>query len=115
MNVSVGQAGDVSVIDLEGRLVAGDRVLRTTLDDVLADGHRKILLSLVAVRAIDSSGVGDLVASKKVAEKAGAQLKLLIAEGSVRHVLDAMLLLPVFEAFDDKTTALASFRADPAK
>lgn len=92
--------------------MAGDKLLRTTLDDLLADGKRKILVSLVGVTAIDSSGVGDLVASKKVAEKAGAKLKLLIAEGRVRHVLDAMLLLPIFDSFDNEAAALASFQSE---
>jgi anti-sigma B factor antagonist len=103
--------GEVSIIDLEGRLVAGDKALRAAIDDLIADGKRKILLNVVAVSAIDSSGVGDLVAGKKVAEKAGAQLKLLIAQGKVRHVLDAMLLLPVFDSFDDEAAAVASFAA----
>lgn len=102
-------SGEVSIVDLEGRLVAGDKALRAAIDDLIADGKRKILLNVVAVSAIDSSGVGDLVAGKKVAEKAGAQLKLLVAQGKVRHVLDAMLLLPVFDSFDDEASAVASF------
>lgn len=111
MKAEVRVAGGVAIIDLEGRLVAGDQTLRTAIDDLLADGKRKILLSLIRVAAIDSSGVGDLVATKKVAERLGAQLKLLIAHGRVRHVLDAMLLLPVFDSFDDEAAALASFSA----
>ena len=94
---------------MEGRLVAGDKALRAAIDDLIADGKRKILVNVVGVSAIDSSGVGDLVAGKKVAEKAGAQLKLLIPQGKVRHVLDAMLLLPVFESFEDEAAAVASF------
>jgi len=109
MKASVRVSGDVSIIDLEGRLVAGDQALRAAIDDLIADGKRKILVNLVGVPAIDSSGVGDLVGSKKLVEKAGAQLKLLIAQGRVRHVLDAMLLLPIFESFDDEAAAVASF------
>ncbi|HKB69536.1 MAG TPA: STAS domain-containing protein [Thermoanaerobaculia bacterium] len=112
MKASVRKSGDVSVIDLEGRLVAGDNALRAAIDDLLADGKRKILVSLVGLTAIDSSGVGDLVASKKVAEGVGAKLKLLIAEGKVRNVLDAMLLLPIFDSFDDEAGAVASFQTD---
>ncbi len=110
MKVSVRKTGDVWIIDLEGRLVAGDKALRTAIDDILADGHRNIVVNLVGVAAIDSSGVGDLVGSKKVAEKKGAQMKLLIAQGRVRHVLDTMLLLPVFDSFDDESAAVASFQ-----
>ena len=112
MKASVRKSGDVSVIDLEGRLVAGDKALRAAIDDLLADGKQKILVNVIGVPAIDSSGVGDLVAGKKVAEKAGAKLKLLIPQGRVRHVLDAMLLLPVFESFDDEASAVASFGTD---
>jgi hypothetical protein len=30
----------------------------------------------------------------------------------VRHVLDAMLLLPIFDSFDDEAAAVASFQGD---
>lgn len=114
MKAAIRKAGDVFIIDLEGRLVAGDKILRTTLDDLLADGKQKILVNVIGLAAIDSSGVGDLVASKKVAEKAGAKLKLLIPQGKVRHVLDAMLLLPVFDSFDEEGAAVASFQSEGA-
>src|SRR5512146_2858940 len=100
MKASVRKSGDVSIIDLEGRLVAGDNALHAAIDDLLADGKRKILASLVAVTAIDSSGVGDLIASKRVAEKAGAKLKLLIAQGKVRLRRPPMPPLPLFATLD---------------
>ena len=112
MKTEVRKAGDVVIVDLDGRLVVGDGgdlVLRATIDSLLADGKRKIVLNLAGVPAIDSSGVGELVASKKVAEGVGAKLRLLVAPGRAQHVLDAMLLLPVFESFDDEAAALASF------
>ncbi|MGH9441600.1 MAG: STAS domain-containing protein [Thermoanaerobaculia bacterium] len=111
MKADVRKTGGVVIIDLDGRLVLGegDEVLRSTIDGVLADGKRQIVLNLAGVSAIDSAGVGELVASKKVAEGVGAKIKLLIAHGRVRHVLDAMLLLPSFESFEEETAALASF------
>jgi anti-sigma B factor antagonist len=111
MKARTRKIGEVVVIDLEGRLVVGDgdQVLRKTIDGLLADGERKLVLNLAHVPAIDSSGVGELVSSKKVAEGVGAKLKLLVGPGRVRHVLDAMLLLPVFESFDDEAAVLASF------
>ena len=111
MKTAVRKAGQVVILDLKGRLVVGDgdQLLRETIDRLLSEGERKIVLNLADVPAIDSSGVGELVSSKKVAEGVGAKLKLLVAHGRVRHVLDAMLLLPVFESFDDEAAALASF------
>jgi anti-anti-sigma factor len=111
MKVEVRKVGEVVIIDLDGRMVVGegDRILSRTIDDLLADGNRKIVLNLAGVPAIDSSGVGELVASKKVADGLGAGLKLLETGGRVRHVLDAMLLMPTFECFEDEPAALASF------
>ena len=111
MKAEIRTSGDVAIVDLKGRLVAGegDQPLRQAIDDLLADGKRKIVLNLTGVPAIDSSGVGELVTSKKVAEGLGAKLKLLVGPGRVRHVLDVMLLLPVFESFEDEAKVLASF------
>jgi hypothetical protein len=44
--------------------------------------------------------------------KAGAKLKLLIPQGRVRHVLDAMLTSPRLRGFDDEAAAVASFQTD---
>jgi anti-sigma B factor antagonist len=111
MKAGTRKVGEVVIVDIEGRLVVGDgdQILRKTVDDLLADGRRKIVLNLAGVPAIDSFGVGELVASKKVADGVGAKLKLLETHGRVRHVLDSMLLLPIFESFDDEADALASF------
>jgi len=111
MNIGLRSAGDVVIVDLEGRLVAGegDQELHRAIDELLSDGRRKIVLNLAGVDAIDSSGVGELVAGRKVAEGFGAKLKLLGPRGRVRHVLDLMLLLPVFESYDDEAAAVTSF------
>lgn len=111
MRADVRCVGDVMIVDLKGRLVAGegDLALHRAIDDLLSDGKRKILLNLAEVVAIDSSGVGELVAGRKVAEGFGAKLKLLGPRGRVYHVLDLMLLLPIFESFDEEAAAVASF------
>ena len=111
MKTRVRKSGGVSIVDLDGRLILGDgdQLLRETIDDLLARGERRLVLNLAALQAIDSSGVGEIVESKKVAEGVGAKLKLLIAHGRVKHVLDATLLLPAFESFEDEAAAVASF------
>ncbi|MEL7060291.1 MAG: STAS domain-containing protein, partial [Acidobacteriota bacterium] len=62
MDISIRQRDDVTIATLDGRLVAGvgDVELRTTLDRLVADGRRKILLDLSRVQRIDSSGIGEL-------------------------------------------------------
>ena len=60
MHVEVRRAGDVVIVDLKGKLTAGlgDQILRDTLDELLAESWRKILLNLSEVSFLDSAGPG---------------------------------------------------------
>ncbi|HVS04082.1 MAG TPA: STAS domain-containing protein [Thermoanaerobaculia bacterium] len=111
MKVQLREVTDVVIVDLEGKLVrgVGDELLRDTLDGLLAEGRGKILLNLSQVSFIDSSGIGELVAGKKVAEQLGAQLKLMRLGNRVRQTLKLSLILPLFDSYEDEQTALASF------
>ena len=58
-------AGGVSIIDLQGRLILGDECnqLREQVKALLAANKKQIVLNLGEVTFIDSAGVGTLVAS----------------------------------------------------
>lgn len=63
MKLEVRETGDVVVLDVSGRITAGegsDR-FRQAIRDQVAQGSRKILLNLEDVSYIDSSGLGELV------------------------------------------------------
>ena len=77
MHVEVRQTKDVVILDLKGRLTAGlgDQILREAIDELLAEGRRRILLNLSEVAFLDSAGVGELVAGLKTARRFGAELK----------------------------------------
>jgi anti-sigma B factor antagonist len=111
MHVDIRKAGDVVVADLNGKLTAGlgDRVLRETVDTLLADGWRKILLNLSQVSFMDSAGVGELVSGLRTARNLGASLKLLNANERVHSTLYIARLLPIFEIYREEKDALAHF------
>ncbi len=111
MHVEVRKSGDGVIVDLQGRLLAGigDEILRNVVNELLAEGWKKILLNLSGVVAIDSAGTGELVASLKICERFGASLKLLNLHERVRKSLHLSELLPVFEVFDDEVAALAHY------
>ena len=111
MHVEVRKADDVVIVDLQGRLLAGigDEILRNVVNELLAEGWKKILLNLSGVTAIDSAGTGELVASLKICERFGARLKLLNLHERVRRSLHLSELLPVFEVFDDEGSALQQY------
>jgi anti-sigma B factor antagonist len=111
MNVTVRNVNDIRVVDFEGRMALGDDelALSNTVDQLLAEGCRKILLNLTGVEYIDSSGLGELVQSFKVARTFEAELKLLRPQERVRHTLQLSMLLPLFDIYETEEEALASF------
>jgi anti-sigma B factor antagonist len=111
MHVDVRKSGDVVILDLSGKLSAGlgDQILRDTLDELFAEGWKKLLLNLSEVSFMDSAGVGELVAGLKTARNLGARLKLLHANERVHSTLFIAKLLPIFELYDGEPEALKSF------
>lgn len=112
MKVSIRNNGDITIADLEGRLVAGvgDEVLRSAMKEFINAGRDKILLNLAGVSRIDSSGVGELVASIKRAERAGAIVKLVKIAPEVQHILNLSRILPLFDFCEDEEEALLHFQ-----
>lgn len=113
MEVDVREVSTVIVVDLKGKLVTGvgDELLAAVMDQLLADGWTKILLNLSDVPAIDSAGIGELVASQQMAERFGGKLKVLRVGERVRHSLSLSQVLPLLDIYDDEAAALAAFES----
>ena len=113
MHIEVRQSDDVMILDLKGRLTAGlgDQILRDAVDELLAEGRRRILLNLSEVSFLDSAGVGELVAGLKTARRFQAELKLLNVGERVYSTLDMARLLPTFEIYNDESEAVRSYSA----
>jgi anti-sigma B factor antagonist len=115
MHVELRKNDDVVIVDLKGKLTAGlgDQILRESIDELLAEDWKKILLNLSEVTFLDSAGVGELVAGLRTAQRFGASLKLVNASERVHSTLYIARLLPVFEIYRDEVQALASFGLPP--
>ena len=113
MHVEVREKSGVVIVDLKGKLTAGlgDQILRESIDELLAEGRKKILLNLSEVSFVDSAGVGELVAGLRTAKRFGAALKLLNATERVQSTLYMARLLPIFEMYGDETEEVATFDA----
>lgn len=111
MKADVRHVGDVIIVDLRGNLVAedGDEVLREVVSELIAEGWRKVLLNLARVKRMDSGGVGELVASWKLAHEFGATVKLLRPGDRVKYTLHLSQILPLVEVFEDEQAAVQSF------
>jgi anti-anti-sigma factor len=111
MHVELRKVGDVVIVDLKGKLTLGlgDQILRDTIDELLAEDWKKLLLNLSEVSFMDSAGVGELVAGLRTARRFGARLKIVNINERVQSTLYIARLLPIFEIHDDEATALAAF------
>ncbi len=111
LNISERQAGDVTILDLGGKITIGEGsvALRNTIRRLLGEGNKTLLLNLADVGYIDSSGIGELVSSFSAVNKEGGKLKLLNLTQKIQDLLAITKLLTVFETFEDEGEALASF------
>ena len=95
----IRKVGEVVIVDLKGKLTIGlgDQILRETIDELLADNWKRLLLNLSEVSFMDSAGVGELVEGMRTAKRLGAELKLLNLSERVHSTLYMARLLPIFE------------------
>lgn len=111
LNISERQAGDVTILDMSGKVTIGEGsvALRNTIRRLLGEGKKSMILNLGDVGYIDSSGIGELVSSFSAVSKEGGSLKLLNLTQKIQDLLAITKLLTVFDTFDDEGEALASF------
>jgi anti-sigma B factor antagonist len=103
----------VSVVTLDGRIVLGEEStsFREKLKSMLAEGKKKIVLNMVNVKYIDSSGLGTLVAAHVSAKTQGASLRLCNLGKKFHEVMQITKLLTVFDVYDTEAAAVSSFQS----
>jgi anti-sigma B factor antagonist len=113
LNINERQAGDVTVLDLSGKITIGEGsvALRAGIRRLLEEGKKRILLNLAGVSYVDSSGIGELVSSyTAIGKEEGGQLKLLNLTQKIRDLLTITKLLTVFDVYDNEAEALNSYK-----
>ncbi len=111
MNVNTRQAGDVTILDLKGKITigSGDVALRQAIQEVMTSGAAKVLINMADVTTIDSSGIGELVSAYTTATNRGARLKLINLPAKVTDILTITQLITVFDVYDSEAEGVASF------
>lgn len=112
LNVDTREVDGVVIVDLSGRITLGEDSsgkLRQTVRDLLAQGNKKILLNLGNISYIDSSGLGELVASFSTASSQGSTVKLLNLQQKVKDLLQITKLYTVFDVSDNEAEGVSSF------
>ncbi len=101
----------VTILDPKGKITIGqgDIALRESVQAALEDGSTALLINFSKVRRMDSSGLGELVASSEKAKAQGGKLKITNLPASIEQLLTITALMGTLEVFEDEDSALASF------
>jgi len=111
MQIEERSAGDVTVLDLKGKMTLGegDELLKDKINSLLQQGRKKIVLNLEEVPYIDSAGLGEIVRTYTTIKKQDGSLKLLNLTKRISDLLSITKLLTVFDTFDSEADAVRSF------
>jgi anti-anti-sigma factor len=76
LQISVRESRDVAILDLQGRLTTGEdgELLSKQLRELIDNGKSKLLLNLVNVAQIDSSGVSIIARTHSSLKRQGGNL-----------------------------------------
>jgi anti-sigma B factor antagonist len=112
MQIEERVVGDVTILDLKGKITLGDgeEALREKINALSTQGRRRILLNLGDVPYIDSAGLGEIVRTYSTVGRQGGQLKLVNLTKRITDLLSITKLLTVFETFDSEDEAVKSFK-----
>lgn len=111
MTVATRRAGEVTVVDIVGRITVQDGAdqFRDVARDLLNGGRAKIVVNLRDVPYIDSTALGELIRTYTSAIRCNGSVKLLSVSPHVHQLLVITSLLSVFDLFDSEAEAVKSF------
>lgn len=101
----------VQVLSMKGSITlgSGDTTVRDMVKDLVAKGHKKILIDLGGVSFMDSTGLGEMVAAYSHAKGQQASMKLCNLTKKIDDLMQITQLASVFETYETMDQALASF------
>jgi anti-sigma B factor antagonist len=111
MDIQIRNKGDVTILDIRGNLTIGksEESLRDTINHLIAEERKHLLLNLAEVPVIDSSGIGAMIKSFTSLRAADGNMKVLKPSRMARQLLTVTGLFSVLETFEDESKAISSF------
>jgi anti-sigma B factor antagonist len=110
MGFSVVKENGVTVVDVEGQLIVGNRQeLKAKVLEELEGGERKFAIDFSQTGYIDSSGLGVLVSLSKKIREQGGELRLSSLNEDLRTLFELTKLDTLFRIADSREDALEGF------
>ena len=109
-SATIRQAGQVSVVEVTGKLTSLESgALNNSIAQLLKEGRKQILLNLSGLTYLDSSGIGELVRTYLSVIKRDGEMKVVGLTDKAEEILKITKLYQVFQEFQDERSALQSF------
>jgi anti-sigma B factor antagonist len=111
------RVGDVTILDLEGRVTPGDaeHACGRAVTTAVRAGCRKLLLNLTKTTSTDTAGISVLVGALVTMREAGGRLGLLRIDRRYAQLLTVVALYTHFEVFFSEEEALSEFGVPHAR
>lgn len=110
MAFSVTKQDGVTVVDVEGQLIVGNRQeLKARILEELEAGERKFVVDFSQTGYIDSSGLGVLVSLSKKIREQGGELRLSSLNEDLRTLFELTKLDTLFRIADSREESLEGF------
>ena len=110
MSFQVSKNDDVTLIEVEGQLIVGNRQdLKNQVMEQLEGGDLKFVIDFANTGYIDSSGLGVLVSLSKKIREQGGELRLSSLNDDLRTLFELTKLDTLFKITNNKEEALEGF------
>ena len=110
MAFAVSKVGEVTVVDVDGQLIVGNRQeLKQKVLQELEKDARKFLIDFTGTGYIDSSGLGVLVSLSKKVREQGGELRLSSLNEDLRTLFELTKLDTLFRISGSREEGLSSF------
>src|SRR5947207_5237355 len=98
MTISERALGDVTIVDLGGRITVQEGVgaFRDVMQRLIREGHLRLIINLRDISYIDSTALGQIVRAFTGVTRKRGSLKLLNVPQRLQHRLFVTKLLSVF-------------------
>jgi anti-sigma B factor antagonist len=107
MGFQVEKSDGITVVDVEGQLIVGNRQeLKQKVLEELEGGERKFVIDFANTGYIDSSGLGVLVSLSKKIREQGGELRLAALNEDLRTLFELTKLDTLFKIADTRAEAL---------
>ena len=111
MKIEQEENGAVTIVRLNGKLMGGPDAekFQNIVKDLVERDRKKVLVDMSKVSWVNSTGLGILISGYTTLKNAEGTLKLLGVNKRIDQIFMVTKLHTIFEAFEEETSALASF------